>query len=480
MPWFEVDTMGFRALYAGREDKFFTVKELVQNAFDEEGVTQCAVTLTSIDRKRARLVVTDNAPEGFYDLRHAYVLFAHTRKRGNVEKRGRFNLGEKQVLSLCEHATITTTKGSVIFLPNGERKSARTRRAEGTIFEATVFLTHKDVEHISRMVQMIIPPEGILFSFNGEQVNRPFLLATLNTELSTEVADSEGNMKPTVRKADIEVYAAGGNAGHIFEMGLPIVETGDRWHYNVKQRVPMNLDRDNVRPAYLRKVRACVLNGLFDLVGEEDVSQGWVRDATKDKTIEGDAVVHVAKVRYGEKRAVYDPSNPKSREEAISEGYNVITGRELSAEEWGTFRKHEAIPSATKLFPQPKAADFKHIDPTTLSENHQKVAALTQHVAKTCAGFSVRVHFIREKTCPHSAYFCDMLKTVTFNLAKLPQAFWKKPLSEEVLDLIIHEVAHEGGGHIDKGYHSKCTQIGARLALRMYHHPEEFKQFEEV
>ena len=102
--------------------------ELIQNALDEPGVTQIIVTLTPVPgRPLAELTVEDDAPEGFLDLTHAYTLFAHSRKRGNPEQRGQYNLGEMLVLAVCESASITTTKGTVLFDPDqgGSRSPAR-------------------------------------------------------------------------------------------------------------------------------------------------------------------------------------------------------------------------------------------------------------------------------------------------------------------------------------------------------------------
>jgi len=68
MSWFEVDRDGLRQLLEGR-NKSFIIRELVQNAWDESGVTRCDVTLEPIKgNRKARLVVEDDAPEGFYDL----------------------------------------------------------------------------------------------------------------------------------------------------------------------------------------------------------------------------------------------------------------------------------------------------------------------------------------------------------------------------------------------------------------------------
>ena len=62
MSWFEVDRDGLRQLLGGR-DKSFVIRELVQNAWDEAGVTRCDVTLEPMrGGRKARLVVEDDAP----------------------------------------------------------------------------------------------------------------------------------------------------------------------------------------------------------------------------------------------------------------------------------------------------------------------------------------------------------------------------------------------------------------------------------
>jgi hypothetical protein len=67
-----------------------------------------------------------------------------------------------------------------------------------------------------------------------------------------------------------------GEVSSLYEMGLPIVETGDRWHVSVCQKVPLNRDRDNVRPAYLQAVRVAVLNAAHDLLtADEEATAAW-------------------------------------------------------------------------------------------------------------------------------------------------------------------------------------------------------------
>ncbi len=119
--WFDVSKAGL-GKQAEEHGKGRLIGELVQNALDEPGVTQVAVSLALVPgRPLADLTVDDDAPEGFRDLSHAYTLFADSYKRGNPEQRGQFNLGEKMVLAVCESASISTTKGTVVFDPGEGR-----------------------------------------------------------------------------------------------------------------------------------------------------------------------------------------------------------------------------------------------------------------------------------------------------------------------------------------------------------------------
>ena len=73
--WFSVDRAGL-GKQAQQHSKGRLIGELVQNALDEAGVTQIAVTLALVPgRPLADLTVEDDSPEGFKDLSHAYTLF---------------------------------------------------------------------------------------------------------------------------------------------------------------------------------------------------------------------------------------------------------------------------------------------------------------------------------------------------------------------------------------------------------------------
>jgi hypothetical protein len=74
------------------------------------------------------------------------------------------------------------------------------------------------------------------------------------------VADEQGIMRPRQRKTQVAIFEAlPGETPSLYEMGLPVVATGDKWHIGVGQKVPLNRDRDNVKPAYLQAVRVAML-----------------------------------------------------------------------------------------------------------------------------------------------------------------------------------------------------------------------------
>ncbi len=133
MNWFKVDRMGLRKLVAARP-KVFILYELVQNAIDEDGVSQVSVRFV-FSHRRAVLAIEDNAPHGFRDLTHAFTLFAVSHKARRPEQRGRFNLGEKLVLALCDEATIASTTGTWHFDRRG-RHHSRKHRPRGSPFTA--------------------------------------------------------------------------------------------------------------------------------------------------------------------------------------------------------------------------------------------------------------------------------------------------------------------------------------------------------
>jgi hypothetical protein len=459
--WFDVDKAGLAQLVAGRS-KFFVLRELIQNAWDEPGVTKCDVHLTPLKRNLVSLSVTDDAPEGFCDLSHAYTLFAPTRKRPNAEKRGRFNIGEKEVLALCKEGWVSTTKGVVRFEKGGRRIQSKALRTSGSEVNVRLSMTKKEVKEALELSRQLISPPQIKTTINGaELLQRTMLCGPIEASLLTEVLVGD-ILKKVQRNTAIEVYKClDGETAKIYEMGIPVCETGDKWHYNVMQRVPLATDREKVDAKFLQSVRVAVLNILAYSIEDVDASEKWVRDASASKSIGKEVVRHVATLRWGESRAVRDPGDPRSVETAIVNGYHIVSGNELSKQEWENFRAAGAIPATSKLFPTKLVAGCI-IPESKWTGGMYQVFTLTLEIAKNVGMPIPTVEFIESEATTAADYGSRILR---FNVSRLGEDWFEPKNIEAQIALIVHELAHEYGGHLEKAYQDAICRFAAKLAL---------------
>lgn len=461
--WFDVSKEGLRKLQ-GSKPKSFILYELVQNAWDEEGCTEVQIEIQSEEKPGKKLHpvmirVTDNSPIGFHDLSHAWTLFAESYKKGIPDKRGRFNAGEKYVLSLCDSATILSTSGGVRFDETG-RHRIHQKTQSGSVVECHLHLNRVDIRELRFAVDKLLPPRKIRTFYNGKELNSPLFADVITAKLPTILEDEEGFLCATVRECDIEVFALrSGETATIYEMGIPVVETRDKWHYNVRQKVPLNSDRDNVTPAFLRTLRVHVLNELWEQITKEDANQDWVREATSDKRCSNEAIDRVASLRFGEKRVSYDPSDPEANCAATAAGYTVVHGGMASATEWKNMRRALAITPAGHVFP--RKINFSGTAEQAIENEHMKaIRRYVMFLAKQLMGEEVRVHFLNASGC--DATYGN--QTLTFYVKSLGAKWFNLRKNNMEIDrLVLHELAHEYGHHLEDKYHDALCRFGARI-----------------
>lgn len=461
------------------------LRELVQNAFDEPGVTKCIITLEPIPgQAMASLRVEDDAPEGFSDLAHAYTLYARNRKRPDPTRRGRFNLGEKQVLACCQEARIETTTGGVYFESDGERRKIRQRRSAGSVFEALVRMTREEIAECEAAVMSFIPPPSIRTEINGQVV--PFREPTAVTEvtLTTEYEHEDGTWRRSKRKTKIRVYRVlDGETPHLYEMGIPVVEleSGDKFHYDVQQRVPLNSDRDNVSPAFLRDLRAEVLNVVADELDVIDMRQDWVREATGSERIEKQAFETVLHGRFGKKVASYSIDDAESNNAATSKGYAILHGGSLSSGEWSNAKRFLSVSAASVICPTARPEFSDHGEDTRIPQSEwtagmHNVAEFLEALGRELVG-GIVVEICRSRHNRFRAWYGR--RTLTLNLLVLGHHFFDDHPSnlEDVLEVAIHELGHEYSiNHLDETFHNGLCNLGARAAALALKSPKIFRK----
>jgi hypothetical protein len=459
------------------------IGELVQNALDEPGVTQIAVALALVPgRPLADLTVEDDSPEGFRDLAHAYTLFAPSYKRGNPEQRGQFNLGEKMVLAACEQASISTTKGTVLFTDEGRIEKPRGKRERGSVFQGRIKLTREEYPGVCDYLRSLLLPDGVVVTFNGDRLLPRKPLRVFETSLETLVADEQGVMRPRQRKTQVGVYEAlPGEVPSVYEMGLPVVETGDRWHVNVGQKVPLNRDRDNVKPSFLQAVRVAVLNAAYDLLAvEEEATAGWCKLAGSDPHCSDDPIKHLIRLRFGEQVAAPDPSDTEAMKRFQAQGGTIVVG--LSKGEWANVRRSGAVLPAGQICPtaKPYSTD-PDADPVTIipeekwTEGMKNIAGYAVFLARALMQVSLTVSVVHTTNNFRACYGSGRLD---LNLLRLGHKWFEQGASEDVDALLIHELGHEySGDHLSSEYHDALCKLGAGLKKLALERPEAMWEF---
>lgn len=481
MQWFEVDKQGL-AKVLERKGKAFVLFELVSNAWDENA-TEVDVTLERIAGTRnVRLTVRDNNPTGFADLSHAWRLFSESAKSGVAAKRGRFNLGEKTVLALCESAEVASTSGTVKFDACG-RHTSRKKLAAGSCVTAVLRMTEAERLECDRAARALLPPAGIATRYNGRLLAPRPALANCEGVLATELADAEGLLRRSQRRTTLDVHdVLEGESPTIYEMGVPVVECGLPWHVNVAQKVPLSFDRDNVPPAYLARVRALVLELMHAQLDTAHANDTWVRDAIEHHgaDLSEHAVQAVVALRFGDKRVSYDPSDPEANALAVAKGYTVVHGGQMSGAEWDAVRRTGAILPAGRVTPSPKpyhpdGQALQLVPEAKWTAGMHAVAALARELARELLDAQISVQIASDVTWEFAATYGP--GRLVLNLGRLGHKWFTGPIAP-IVDLLVHEFGHhEEGNHLSDRYHQALTRLaGAATALALQR-PEVFEQW---
>lgn len=476
--WINVDLDGLRKLME-RRGKEFIIYELVQNAWDEK-VTRVDVTLTRPQRGRSHLTVVDDSVKGFGNLADAYTLFAESYKKANPERRGAFNAGDKFVLALCQAARIQTTGGTIFFDDAGRRKS-RHRRDIGSEFSAVVELTLEEWARICAAARRLIPP--VKTTFNGEEIGQRVPIHEFAAAIPTLAADADGRLCRKIRETTVRLFEPKPDEkATLYEMGIPVVETEDRWHVDVQQKVPLNMERDNVTPAYLRTVRVAVFNAMAAHLSNQDATATWVREAMSDERSAREATAKVMNLRFGNKRVTYDPSDPEANMIAVSHGYTVVSPGSLSGAEWKQVKAHNLLVAAGQVTPSPKpfsegGRPLKVLEPDELSRDMLEFEAFANMVGRLILGHEVQIKFANDPRWHFGG--CYGAGALTVNVGRMGWKWFEGAWGERVYQwtkFLFHEFAHETvSNHLSEDFHKACCHLGATFARRIVENPQLFQ-----
>lgn len=466
--WLAADKKGLAQLVAKR-GKTFVIGELIQNAWDADGVKEVNVWVEAVAGKpMARVSIEDDAPEGWRDITDAYTLFAPSKKKADPTKRGRFNLGEKLVLAICSEAKIVSVSTGMVFDAKG-RRLTKVRRPKGTEFSGLIPMTHLEVKEVQEYVRTLLPPPDIRTTFNGDNLAYRTPLRIITETLPTEIEDEEGNLKPTKRATPVAFYEPlPGEEGTLYEMGIPVVATGDKWHVNIAQKVPLNMDRDNVTPGFLRKIRVMTMNAMADKIQAEDVNDTWVHEATSDPNCAPEAIAVFMDKKFGSKRVAFDPSDQESNKLAVSKGYTVISGNSLSKQQWENAKTAGAVKPAGQVTPSPKVIFSSEGEDVTYpydkwSLGMKEIVSFCTKLGSALLDKPLSVGVLNSSQGFAACFGSDPSPVMHFNVKRLGKAWFENGTNAKVLELLIHELGHfYSEDHLSKEYHDALCMLGAK------------------
>ena len=379
---------------------------------------------------------------------------------------------KKQALALCEEATIMTTKGTVRFTPTGRTVSGE-NRSRGSVVILKLRMTAIEREEVQYALENYLPPSGMQFLVNGQPIAYRSPKHTIEAKLPT-VIESNGALRTSIRKTTLHLLQKRETA-YLYEMGIPICEIDCDFDVDVQQKVPLSPDREAVTPQYLAQVYAAVFSAISPQATTEQAAQTWARTAVEHPHVTAAAAKDWVSAVYGEKVVVANPRDPNSIDEAISRGYKVVYGAELPKGIWANIKKAEeelhttVMPSSTELFGAQKLVTAKPVVP---DEAMRAVADLATRIARRCMRVDITVSFI-ESTATIAADYGD--RVLRFNVKRLGRTWFTDRVSATIIDLLIHELAHEEGGHTEHSYHEAATKLAGELVLIALTEPRFFE-----
>lgn len=439
---FAVSSEGMRKINESREPTNL-IKELIQNAWDEALFTgECNIKVEPEDDCTA-ITVEDNG-RGFRTIADAYTLMGHTDKRMDAEKRGRFNQGEKDVISVALEATVETVGHTVTFPRNESREVAPNERQQGTVIRVTMPWNKRQADELIRNLLTFRPPSNCATYVNDVVMQRRPAVATIKATLPTVIQkDRQSPLTETRRSTEIHLVSPtnAGDDRQIYEMGIPVDTINCPWDVDVMQKIPMGQHRDTVKESYLRLIYIEVLNNAYRQMRQQEFATAWVKKAIESGRASPDAVKATVRARWSE-HVVFATLNRNANARANDAGYDVINPQSLSQKEMDQFRQHAGIQDSDIVFPDPPKPQQDY--PAAAGSDQAKFSEWVQEVAQHC-GLDATVRYFNEPANPTLAdcTAASSAPTIRFNEGRLDAGFFKPPHNGvEQYELVIHELGH--------------------------------------
>jgi hypothetical protein len=348
-----------------------------------------------------------------------------------------------------------------------------------------------DPDGFSEAIKMVMPPDRVETFVNGEKLGWHKTADLFQAELPTVLADADtGILRDATRSCIVRLWEPReGEEPHLYEMGIPVVELsgGEPWHIDVCQKVPLSMERDNVTPLYLRRLRAVVLNRVASSLSPAQAKAPWVTSTLGSPWVDDQAVKGVIASRFGSKAVIADPSDREGEHMAVAQGYTVVPGGAFPAEAWTRIREADALKPAGQVTPSPKpfspgGTPLEMIKLEDWSPDMEAFAVFARRFARQAAGLDIGISFTADVGWKFQAAYVGRETEgagegqIIFNASRLGPSWFDQANWPPQVELLIHELGHHWGQHLDSSYHEALCRIGREAVGLALAQPELFRR----
>lgn len=509
--WLQISTSGFASFNKSRPPGHL-VKELVQNAFDAIGDRPGGVRLDYRHENNCFVVECYDNGSGLDDLDVMRVVYL-TFKTDSHLKRGRFGRGFKEILSVAEIATVVSGNNSIEFLiENGEqvtRSGPASQPVNGTLVKMKFPWPQETVTEFDLYFSQFLVPVNIQFLLNGKMVLSREISHAVEAMLPTEIynPDSHSWKKPR-RKTIVElVEIAADEEPCIYEMGIPVAvaEWSAPYHANVRQRVPMNPNRDALASGYSKNIHTACLPILLPELTAEETTADWV--GTAGMNCDENVQKGILNKAFGDNAVRSVPSMGKRDYDHDAErtGAAILKTSQMSSgfREMAKVHLDSAKDRVDEVhLERAKAVTQNSFNPNdAMSEEDERRMWIERRggLAQVDACLSFAVWFCQQLVnstddpgrmvtgnlalgnkpelfgVEISTFLAHWSDTNVLTLALETNCFWECPMGAEALSILVHEAAHGRNLHHGKGFHDEVERLAGVAAEVMFENADNIR-----
>ena len=230
-----------------------------------------------------------------------------------------------------------------------------------------------------------------------------------------------------------------------------------------------------------------MLNRAASSLTPDQAKASWVTSTLGSSWVDDQAIKLAITARFGDKAVTADPSDREGEHMAVAQGYTVVPGGAFPADAWTRIREANALKPAGQVTPSPRpfspdGTPLKMIDRQDWTLSMEAFAVFARSFALVAADLHIGIGFTSDVGWKFQAAYSmrevafDDNGTIIFNAGRLGSRWFEQDNWRGQVELLIHELGHHWGQHLDSSYHEALCRIGRAAVEMALDRPEMFRR----